>query len=154
MREPSRILASATVVILLAAAGPAAAASSGFRSAAEPPTVHTSHTEPRPDADPRCEDPPKSAGSPMKVEWWRQWWSAATSGRDARQPSPEPRQPAGAPVYLRSPMMSGFFGWDTPNACGDRRSAADRDTPDLRARKPHPVNADSMMLEDAATHRR
>lgn len=118
MRRPSIILASATA-ILLAAALRVAAAPPPVTSppSADLPIPRILHVILRPAPDPRCVEARPSTESPMLLEWWRQWWGAATSRRVERQTGPE--RPTRTPFYLRSPMLSGFFGWGEPDGCDD-----------------------------------
>lgn len=141
MRKPSRTLASATAVILLAAAVPAAAELPvASAPTADQPIPRILYALTRPGPDPGCGEARQPTGSPMLLDWWREWWDAATSQRAIRRTDPDP--PTRAPFYLRSPMLSGFFGWGEPGACDDPRRARRR-TARLKAPAPARESPDS-----------
>lgn len=114
IRGLSRTLTGAIAGILLASAAPAGAETTsqpkpstalpGFDSVSTPPHV-------------RCEELASSMSSSFFARW-RQWWSTTLSRRPPRPDDLE--RPPGAPTfYLRSPMLSGFFGWGDPADCRD-----------------------------------
>lgn len=167
MRKPSRTRASATAVLLLAVAMPTAAA-----PAAEPPTTgnlpipRIFPLTPRSAPDPTpgiCPAMRRSESDPVRTEarqpseaplldWWREWWAAATSRRHVRQTGPE--RPARTPLYLRSPMLSGFFGWGEPRGCVEKHATQRKASePPAPAERPESPDTDRTEIGPAPHHR-
>jgi hypothetical protein len=128
MREPSKISGWAAAILLLTAT-PSAALGGGLRpggAAAEavhlPATATPLPVAPTPvflytagvvGSQVGCA--PMGYSSRL-LEWWRQTWGTGLSHRAARTEEPEQERVAGTAYYLRSPLLSGFYGRATEAA--------------------------------------
>lgn len=64
-------------------------------------------------ADERCS--PDGPSRSRLLDWWRQSWISAWLNRDDQRHDVD--RPAVAPLYLRSPLLSGFYGRGETGGC-------------------------------------